>query len=229
MSWSLRIRLSAMMFLEFAIWGAWTPVLYPHLKAMGFGPFQTTWIFSALWLACIVAPFIGGQIVDRWFPTQWFLAAVHLAGGVLLLLMTQQASFPGLMTIMLLYSLLYAPTLALTASLCFHHLTDADKQFGAIRVFGTIGWIVAGFILTGWRHIVDAPVSADMFYLAGIFSLAMGVLCCFLPHTPPKKEAENPCACSRTGSSSSSCSSASSSPRSFSSTMSPRRASWKAG
>ena len=128
MSWSLRIRLSAMMFLEFAIWGAWTPVLYPHLKAMGFGPFQTTWIFSALWLACIVAPFIGGQIVDRWFPTQWFLAAVHLVGGLLLLLMTQQASFPGLMTIMLLYSLLYAPTLALTASLCFHHLTDAAER-----------------------------------------------------------------------------------------------------
>lgn len=199
MNLSLRIRLSAMMFLEFAVWGAWAPVLWPYLVGpvengcLGFSPVQASQIYGVLWLACIAAPFIGGQIVDRWFPTQWFLAAVHLAGGGLMLWMTQQKSFGALWTVMLLYSLLYAPTLALTASLAFHHLTDADKQFGQIRVFGTIGWIVAGWALTMWRKQAgDASVPSDMLYLAGGASLAMGVLCFLLPHTPPKKEATNP-------------------------------------
>jgi len=199
MNWGLRIRLSLMMFLEFAIWGAWAPVLWPYLVGpvangcLGFTPVQASQIYGVLWLACIAAPFIGGQIVDRWFPTQWFLAAVHLIGGVLMLWMTKQKSFGGLWGVMLVYSLLYAPTLALTASLCFHHLTDADKQFGSIRVFGTIGWIAAGWILTFWRSRAgDHAVPSDMLQLAGYSSFGMGVLCLFLPHTPPKKEATSP-------------------------------------
>ncbi|MFW6108764.1 MAG: MFS transporter, partial [bacterium] len=199
MRWSLRIRLSLMMFLEFAVWGAWTPVLWPYLVGpvekgcLGLSGLQASQIYGVLWLACIAAPFIGGQIVDRWFPTQWFLAAVHLAGGVLMLLMARQQTFGRLWLVMLIYSLLYAPTLALTASLAFHHLTDADRQFGTIRVFGTIGWIVAGLILTAWRTLAgdDSPPN-DMLLLAGYLSFAMGALCLFLPHTPPKKEAENP-------------------------------------
>ena len=199
MGLSLRIRLSLMMFLEFAVWGAWAPVLWPYLRGsveqgcLGFSAFQASQIFGVLWLACIAAPFIGGQIVDRWIPTQWFLAAVHLVGGVLMLLMTRTKTFGALWLVMLLYSILYAPTLALTASLAFHHLTDASKQFGQIRVFGTIGWIVAGVLLTVWRTAAgDKSVPSDMLYLAGLISLVMGVLCLFLPHTPPKKEATNP-------------------------------------
>jgi len=199
MSWSLRIRLSLMMFLEFAVWGAWAPVLWPYLVGspadgcLGLTPIQAGQIYGVLWLACIVAPFIGGQIVDRWFPTQWFLAIVHLAGGGLMLWMTKQKTFGSLWLVMMIYSVLYAPTLALTASLAFHHLTDADKQFGAIRVFGTIGWIVAGLVLTLWRTAAgDNAVPNDMLLLAGYLSFAMGVLCLLLPHTPPKKEATNP-------------------------------------
>jgi len=199
MGLSLRIRLSLMMFLEFAVWGAWAPVLWPYLVGpvekgcLAFTPFQASQIFGVLWLACIAAPFIGGQIVDRWIPTQWFLAAVHLIGGGLMLWMTQQKTFGAMWMVMLFYSLVYAPTLALTASLAFHHLTDAGKQFGQIRVFGTIGWIVAGVALTVWRtQAGDKAVPSDMLYLAGGLSLAMGVLCLFLPHTPPKKEATNP-------------------------------------
>ena len=276
MSWSLRIRLSAMMFLQYAIWGAWAPVLWPQLKAMGFSDPQAGWVFGALWLACIVAPFIGGQIVDRWFPTQWFLAVVHLAGGVLLILNAREKEFGPFMTLMSIYTLLYAPTLALTNSLAFHHVKDAEKEFGFIRVFGTLGWIAAGWLLTFWRsdgvqtvmprsadagllrplgfllltsgvlylilsgllnrgaekrqgYLAQAGVIAlvgglcsvglllalgslesftksftdwtaqlrelkrcDSLYLAGGMSLLMGVACLFLPHTPPKKEAENP-------------------------------------
>jgi nucleoside transporter len=192
MSWSLRIRLSLMMFLQYAIWGAWAPVLWPQLKALGFSDPQAAWVFGALWLACIVAPFIGGQIVDRWFPTQWFLAAVHLVGGVLLILNAREKEFGPFMTLMTIYSLLYAPTLALTNSLAFHHMKDAEREFGIIRVFGTLGWIAAGVALTVWRKEMTQPISADMLYLAGGFSIAMGISCCFLPHTPPRKEAENP-------------------------------------
>jgi len=199
MSWSLRIRLSAMMFLEFAVWGAWAPVLWPYLVGpvdkgcLGFTAFQASQIYGVLWLACFAAPFIGGQIVDRWIPTQWFLAAVHLVGGGLMLLMTRTTAFGPMWAVMLLYSILYAPTLALTASLAFHHLTDAGKQFGQIRVFGTIGWIVAGGLLTLYRNVAGAnAVPSDMLWLAGLASLVMGVLCLFLPHTPPKKEAANP-------------------------------------
>jgi len=198
-SWNLRIRLSLMMFLEFAIWGAWAPVLWPYLVGpvekgcLGFSAIQASQIYGVLWLACIAAPFIGGQIVDRWFPTQWFLAAVHLVGGALMLWMTKQKTFGGMWLVMMIYSLLYAPTLALTASLCFHHLADPDKQFGSIRVFGTIGWIVAGWGLTVWRSVVaEHAYPADMLLLAGYASFAMGVLCLLLPHTPPKKEAANP-------------------------------------
>lgn len=201
MKLSLRIRLSLMMFLEFAIWGAWAPVLWPYLTApmgnggLGFDAGQASWIFSALWLACMVAPFIGGQIVDRWFPTQWFLAGVHFFGGILLLMMATYKSFSLMMPAMLIYSLLYAPTLALTASLCFHHLTDPDKQFGTIRVLGTIGWIAAGLALTLWRTQAKSQgvaVHADMLYLAGWCSFGMATLCCFLPRTPPKKKTEKP-------------------------------------
>jgi len=201
MTWSLRVRLSLMMFLEFAIPGAWGPFIYPYLTGaaaeggLGFEPAAASLIFTMGGLAGIVAPFIGGQIVDRWFPTQWFLAVVHAAGGVLMLVMTQQKSYSLFLVAAALYSLAYAPTMALTASLAFHHMTDPDRQFGLIRVWGTVGWIVAGLALSSWRWLAERSriaTPADMLYLAAVFSFAMAVLCCFLPSTPPRKEAKNP-------------------------------------
>jgi nucleoside transporter len=185
-----------MMFLEFAIWGAWAPVLASHLV----GPLkmsgkQTGWIYATLWLGCIVSPFIGGQIADRWVSTEWFLAAVHLIGGVLLLLAARQTKFWGLFGLMGLYSLLYAPTLALVNSLMFSHLTDADAQAGKIRVWGTIGWIVAGLVLALWRRLHRLKVrGSDALVLAAVLSLVMGVFCLFLPHTPPPEEPGSPLA-----------------------------------
>jgi len=198
MNLSVRIRLSAMMFLQYAIWGAWAPVLWPYLvnprpDGLGMTNPQAAFVFGLLWLACILAPFTGGQIADRWVPTQRFLGVVHLAGGVFLVLAAKASGFTGMAIMMAIYSLLYAPTLALTNSLGFHHSKD-EKLCGQVRVFGTIGWIVAGWILTLWREIGTPINTADSLMLAGMFSFIMGIFCFFLPHTPPAKESPDPLA-----------------------------------
>lgn len=195
MNSTLRIRLCVMMFLQYAIWGAWAPVLYPYLAdTLKFTGAEAGYIFGTLWLACIVAPFIGGQIADRLFPTQWFLAIVHLAGGALLIKASATKEYGPLLWTMFAYSLLYAPTLALTNSLAFHHLKNVEKEFGAIRVMGTIGWIVAGLALTGLRNVVPSLSEgrSDALMVAGITSLVMGVFCLTLPHTPPRRQNVNP-------------------------------------
>jgi len=185
-----------MMFLQFAIWGAWAPVLAAYLLGpMKLSGKQTGWVYATLWLACIVSPFIGGQIADRWVATEYFLAAVHLAGGVLLLIAARQRSFWGIFVLMGLYSLLYAPTLALVNSLMLSHLTDPDAQAGGIRVWGTLGWIIAGWGLTGWRRFgKDLEKTSDSLLIAGVLSLVMGGYCLFLPHTPPPDQPGNPLA-----------------------------------
>jgi nucleoside transporter len=196
MDWQLYLKLSVMMFLEFAVWGAWAPVLASHLV----GPLkmsgkQTGWIYAMLWLGCIVAPFIGGQIADRWVATEYFLAIVHLAGGIVLLLAAKRTKFWDLLGLMGIYSLLFAPTLALVNSLMFSHLINPNTQAGRIRVWGTIGWIVAGLILAFWRRLDKLKIKgSDALTLAGILSLIMGIFCIFLPHTPPPEEQGNPLA-----------------------------------
>ncbi len=191
---SLRSRLSAMMFLEYAVWGAWTTVGAAYFQSLGFSDTMISWLFAALWLACIVSPFIGGQIVDRYLPTQYFLAGAHLVGAVLLLMMARERSFGTMMIWMAVYCLFYAPTLALTNSLCFHHLKNVSREFGRIRVWGTLGWIAAGWILSGWRSAFDFQVLGDLFYVAAGGSLLLGLLSFLLPHTPPRRKASNPLA-----------------------------------
>ena len=216
MAFGLRFRLSLMMFLQYAIWGAWAPVLWPYLTGaqpagLGLSAQQAALLFGLLPLACILAPFTGGQVADRWIPTQWFLGVAQLVGGVLLLVAAKTQGYGNMMLVFALYCLLYAPTLALTNSLAFHHLKD-EKAFGGIRVWGTMGWIVAGIMLTTWRilstpgypcdawmrpfilalaklHIPTIPANtADSLMLAGIFGVIMGVFCFFLPNTPPSRD-----------------------------------------
>lgn len=192
MSTSVKMRLGVMMFLQYAIWGAWAPFLWPFLTAkapqgLGMTDPQAAFIFGLLWLACILAPFTGGQIADRWVPTQKFLGVVHLLGGVILIIVARAQGFATVTGLFALYSLLYAPTLALTNSLGFHHIGD-EKEFGKIRVWGTIGWICAAFMLSAWRSI-GVPVGvADCLMLSGALGLLMGVFCFFLPNTPPAKD-----------------------------------------
>lgn len=196
MNWSLRWRLSTMMFLQYAIWGAWTVVLSAYLLNDLENPFSGTQvgvIYSLLPLATIIAPFVFGQIADRMMATQHVLAFCHIIGGVFLFFLGQQQQYEPFMWLMLLFSLLYAPTLALTNSLAFTHMKDSEKEFGGIRVWGSLGWIAAGLLLSVWREWLP-NVAGDMLYLAAGFAILLGLFSLALPHTPPKKEGANPLA-----------------------------------
>jgi nucleoside transporter len=188
MSWSVKWRVSAMMFLQYAIWGAWAPFLWKYLQNTEKIPAeQVGFIFGLLALACILAPFTGGQIADRWVPTQKFLGVAHLLGGLCLVQAARAHGFAPIALWMSGFALVYAPTLALTNSLGFHHIGD-EKTFGKIRVFGTIGWICAAFILSAWRKMAPAVGMSDCLMLSGVLSLVMGLFCFFLPNTPPAKD-----------------------------------------
>lgn len=203
MSFGIKFRLSAMMFLQYAIWGAWVVVLGAYLGKppeggdpqlyLGFAPTQVGAIFSLLPLATIIAPFIFGQIADRLLSTQYLLAICHIVGAVVLFAIGKQQQYGAFMWLMFLYSLLYAPTLALTNSLAFSHMKDSEREFGGIRVWGTLGWIAAGWVLGAWRNWLPA-IPGDMLFLAAGFSMLLGLFSLALPNTPPKKEGANPLA-----------------------------------
>ncbi len=192
-----KIQLSIMMFLQYAIWGAWAPVLSAYLmNELGFSGTQVGFIYSLLPLATIISPFIGGQIADRYFPTQYVLVFLQLIGGALLIYMSYVTDYKIMAWLMFIYCVFYAPTLALTNSIAFINLKSSEKEFGAIRVWGTIGWIAAGLVLAGWRTLAKSTsaiaIQGDTLFLAGIFSIIMGLTSFMLPHTPPKKEGANP-------------------------------------
>jgi nucleoside transporter len=196
----LKTRLSLMMFFQYAIWGAWLPLLWPFLaNVREMSGDQIGQIFAVGAIGAIVAPFIAGQIADRYFNTEKFLGLSHLLGGVLVWQLATIDTFNGLMVFSLLYSLIYSPTLSLTNSLAFHHLPDRDADFGKVRVWGTIGWIVVGIAIGQWLLMKHTPATgtdaeiaaaqylgmADAFRLSGILGVLMGFFCFLLPATPP--------------------------------------------
>ncbi|MBN1893580.1 MFS transporter, partial [bacterium] len=191
---STKVRLGIMMFLQYAVWGAWAPVLSAYLmNDLGFSGFQTGWVFALLPLATIISPFIGGQVADRYFASEKVIAFLQAAGGILLIVMSRMSSYTAMMTLMMVYCLLYAPTLALTNSIAMINLKNSETEFGRIRVWGTIGWIAAGWILAGWRVMGESVmVKGDALFLAGLLSILMGIQSLSLPHTPPKKESTKP-------------------------------------
>jgi len=184
----LYFSLSAMMFLQFTIWGAWGPVLSAHLLGpLRMNAKQTAWIYATLPLACILSPLVAGQVVDRWMPTEWFLAGAHLVGGVCLLAAVKRSTFRGMFAMMGIYSLLYAPTLALVNSLAFHHLPHPDTEYFWVRVWGSVAWVLVGWLLAGLRRWNGWQVKgSDALMLAAVFSFVMGVFSLSLPHTPPR-------------------------------------------
>ncbi len=191
----LKTRLSIMMFLQYAIWGSWTTALGAHLIKIGFEPTQVGGIYGCLWLACIIAPFIAGQLVDRYLPTQIFLAIAHLVGGVLLYFTAMQQDYAPMWRFMFAYSIFYAPTLALTNSLCFRNLKDAEGEFGRIRMWGTLGWIAVGWLVTFMRttwQTENWDKGSDLLVFAAAASILMGLYCLSLPNTPPSKSKEKP-------------------------------------
>ncbi len=194
---SAKTRLGIMMFLQYAIWGAWAPVLSAYLlDDLGFTGTQTGLIFALLPLATVIAPFVGGQVADRYFSSEKIIAFLQFTGGILLLVVARTTSFSTMWPLMLIYCLLYAPTLALTNSVAMINLQNSEKEFGAIRVWGTIGWIGAGAALWVWRTLGEGNASllmgGDMIFLAGVFSILMSFQSLTLPHTPPQKEGVKP-------------------------------------
>jgi nucleoside transporter len=186
-----------MMFLQYAIWGAWAPVLSSYLiNDLGFSGGHVGWIYALLPLATIVSPFVGGQLADRYFSSEKVIGALSFAGGILLIVVAHTTDFGAMTALMLVYCLVYAPTLALTNSIAMINLEDSERDFGAIRVWGTLGWIAAGLLLTGWRWAGDnsaaLTLQGDMLLLAGVLSIVMGVQSFTLPHTPPVKEGVKP-------------------------------------
>ena len=186
-----------MMFLQFFIWGAWYTTIAVYMTAQGMETL-THWPYTVNPIAAIAAPFFVGLVADRYFATQKVLGALHLLGGLVLLAVPQTTGTPSLfILLLLLYNLCYMPTLGLSSSLAFHNITDQEKQFPRIRVWGTIGWIVAGLFISfvlgrlvggtgAGGEAVQPERTAWPLYTAGIASLLLGVYSLTLPHTPPR-------------------------------------------
>lgn len=185
-------RLSAMMFLEYVIWGSWLPLLALYLgDVLRFSGREIGWIFATQAIACVVALFVGGQVADRWMPTEKVLALFHLVGGLAMFALAWQTAFWPFFALMLLHQLAYVPTLSLTNAICFHHVRSAKDDFGRIRLWGTIGWIAASwpfvFILRGKTGAPLESALASIFVVAALASLALAALSMTLPHTPPAR------------------------------------------
>ena len=205
MSTGLNARLSTMMFLQYAIWGAWLPFLWSFLfDHRGMEGAVIGNMFAAGAVGAILGPFIAGQIADRYFATERFLAVSHLIGAVLIWQLASIESETGFLVFSLIYGFVYSPTLALTNSLAFHHVPDRDRDFGKVRLWGTFGWIVVGIAMGHWLaashspegltgdalHAAQVAGKADAFKLSAILGALMGVYCLTLPHTPPSTAGE---------------------------------------
>ncbi|MFN4033030.1 MAG: MFS transporter [Fimbriimonadales bacterium] len=192
-----RPTLAVMMFLQYAIWGTWSVALAGYLEqTLGFTGKGLALIYNALPLMSLIVPFTAGQIADRFMPAQRALALFHLLGGVLLIALAFQHELMPMTALMLGYAFFYAPTLALSNSVAFRNLRDPEVEFGPIRVWGTIGWIVANWLVTLVRSVFGSLQWGfiDVFALAGVISILAALACLALPHTPPAKEATDPLA-----------------------------------
>ncbi len=181
-----RLKLSAMMFLQFFVWGAWSVPLGTYLgETLGFPGQQIGLVFGTTAVAAMISPFFVGMVADRFFATEKLPAVLHVFGGVVLFAVSTQTTFTAFYSVLLLYALCYMPTLALTNSLSFHQMQEPAREFPWIRVLRTIGWIVAGN-LVGFLRLED---TARPLQIAAAASVVLGFFCLLLPHTPPAKSA----------------------------------------
>jgi len=182
MPFSIRARLSAMMFLNYVIWGAWYVTLSTYLtNALHFTGAQAGAIFGTTALASMISPFFVGLIADRFLSTERVLSALHFIGAILLWRVASAQTFGAVYGLLLAYCLCYFPTIALTNSLTLQHVKDAGRDFPLIRVFGTLGWIAIGVAVGS----LGFEKSATPFLLASGASVVMGLFSLMLPHTPP--------------------------------------------
>ena len=179
---SIRVRLSAMMFFQYFIYGAWLVTLGTFLgKSLGATGTQVGLAYMMPAIAAMLSPFIVGMIADRFFATEKVLATLHLLGAVLLYIATTQQSFTAFAWLFLAYTLCYLPTLALTNSISFDNMREPARDFPRIRVLGTIGFIAIQ-LLIGWLH---ADATALPLRIGAAMSMLMAIYCLTLPHTPP--------------------------------------------
>jgi len=218
MNSSIRVKLFVMMVLEFFIWGAWLPKIFGYLPSLGFNPeWQQPLILNAFPVAAIIGMFFSNQFADRSFAAEKFLAFSHLVAGLAILGLGFTKSFWPFFWLMFVHCLLYVPTISITNSIAFAQMKDAQKEFGIVRMGGTIGWILAAwpfaFILVDWDKVRAANPQGIINWLgtalgsgltgqalldgtrwtyivAGIVSLALAAFSLTLPHTPPRKTGE---------------------------------------
>jgi nucleoside transporter len=208
-----------MMFLQYAVWGAWLPVAGRYLSApasqggLGFTGSQIGLILGlAGSIGAVASPFIAGQLADRYFSTERFLAVLLFLGGIVKWVTAAQTSFEPWLWLSIAYSVIYMPTLALSNSMAFAHLDDRDRQFPRVRVWGTIGWIAVSWVfpmlylqhdlhlqwmppfLVGPEKANVTARLADSLRFSGVISWGYAAFCLLLPHTPPKREGVEPLA-----------------------------------
>ena len=211
---SIRFKLFLMMVLEFFIWGAWLPLIFGYLPSLGFSAGEQSWILNAFPIAAIVGMFFSNQFADRNFAAEKFLAFSHLIGGLSMLGLAFTREFWPFFGLMFVHCLLYVPTISITNSIALANMKDAQKEFGIVRMGGTIGWILAAwpfiFILVDWAKVEAAHPKGMVewlgtalqsgltgkelqagtrwtFFVAGGASLLLAAFSLVLPHTPPKK------------------------------------------
>jgi nucleoside transporter len=190
MSYPIRIKLSLMMFLEFFIWGSWFVTMGTYLPTvLSSDGGEIAAAYATQSLGAIIAPFIIGLIADRFFSAQKVLGILHLAGACLMYLAAGADQFSAFYPAILIYMIIYMPTLALVNSVSFRQMQDPTKQFASIRVWGTIGWVVAGLIIGYGLHWEAEGLLQNTFYMAAGASALLGLYSFFLPPTPPKVEA----------------------------------------
>jgi nucleoside transporter len=209
MSGFVRLQLSIMMFLQYAIWGSWGVTMATYLgTAHKFQGVEIGWVYNTMQIGAILSPLFIGIIADRLFATQTVLSICHLAGAGILFAAAQADTPRNVFLLMLAYGMLFMPTLALSNSISFRNMNDPDRQFPGVRVLGTIGWIAAGLVVGGTSLTADGQIGFDIgtfhlgavggkpiadtnniLYLAAGLSALLGVFCVTLPHTPPVKVA----------------------------------------
>jgi MFS family permease len=222
LKWNLRWRLSLLWFLEWGITGTVMTYMPVYLEAIKISKTQQSHLYAVMAIGLWVAPFVIGQVADRWLAMEKILAISHFFGGLALFGLANAmelydetaANFQSLVWLVGIFAVAYMPTVPLVSALCFRHLPDPDGQFGKVRIWGTVGWMIGGLMLSFWlereavinwlaayhpnwqatRDLPDffrnlpLPRKADCFRMGAILSFALGCFCVFLPHTPPAKK-----------------------------------------